>query len=321
MASANAPGVVIVGAGNIARCHLRAMRAAPVPLSAICDPLPAQSLLLDPAAPTCTLKEALRRPDVGAVLVASPPHCHAEQAEAVMLSGRALLLEKPVALDADQARRLLQVAADTGAPVLVGHNLRHHPALRSLRSHAAGQLLGVRSTFTCRSQVAASGWRAGRAGGVWLDLALHHFDLWRYLTGEQVELLSVARSGDAWHVHGRSASGIPLQLWVSSLLTSCHRVEVLTQSGSWEADLYRDRAARAQHVQPLVAQFSRAAAGLGWRLLDAPGGGVFQHSYLVAQWRHFCEVWHKEKAPLASLEDGSEALQLALQAERMCDRA
>src|SRR5207237_4889745 len=55
-------------------------------------------------------EELARASDVDLVLVSSTPDCHARQAIAALEAGKHVLCEKPMALDARQAARMLEVA-------------------------------------------------------------------------------------------------------------------------------------------------------------------------------------------------------------------
>jgi predicted dehydrogenase/threonine dehydrogenase-like Zn-dependent dehydrogenase len=86
----------------------------------------------DPAA-------VLDDPDVDLVFVATRHDLHAEQAIAALRAGKAVWLEKPVGLDAEQVAAVAEAARDTGGFLTVGYN-------RRFSSHARV----IRETFTAR---------------------------------------------------------------------------------------------------------------------------------------------------------------------------
>ena len=71
-----------------------------------------------------SLDEALAIPGVEAVTIATPPAAHADVAIRVAEAGRHVLCEKPFALDAGEARAMLDAAEHAGVTHLVGHEFR-----------------------------------------------------------------------------------------------------------------------------------------------------------------------------------------------------
>ncbi len=91
--------------------------------------------------PTSTPRST--RDDVVAVTIATPPHTHAPVAIAAADAGKHLICEKPFALDAAEARAMLDAAERAGVTHLVGHEFRWAPersvAARALAAGAIGE--------------------------------------------------------------------------------------------------------------------------------------------------------------------------------------
>lgn len=86
------------------------------------------------------------REELDAIIIASPPATHIEMARFFMAHGLPLLIEKPLCLDADEALRLQQQTAETGAIVWVDHTHLFHPAYRKLKALAQGEhIVRIRS--------------------------------------------------------------------------------------------------------------------------------------------------------------------------------
>jgi predicted dehydrogenase len=121
---------------------------------------------------------------VDAVCAAVPPDLHGEIAEAALRLGVPLLLEKPLAVDVATARRMVQAAAGSSAPLMVAHTLRYNPVVLRIREMAAdlGRIHLV--ALNQRFEPAARPWldRPG-PGGIILNTGIHEFDLVRFLTG------------------------------------------------------------------------------------------------------------------------------------------
>ena len=65
--------------------------------------------------------------------VATPAHTHYDIARFLLEQGRPVLVEKPIALTAEEARDLKRIADKSGIPLMVGHVLLFHPAIRKIK--------------------------------------------------------------------------------------------------------------------------------------------------------------------------------------------
>jgi predicted dehydrogenase len=94
----------------------------------------------------------LADPDVDAVYIPLPNHLHAQWTIAALRAGKPVLCEKPLALTADEAQRMVDVARETGVPLMEAFMYRQHPswlAVRDLvRSGRIGRLRAVDSWFS-----------------------------------------------------------------------------------------------------------------------------------------------------------------------------
>lgn len=121
------------------------------------------------------------RPDL--VTVAAPTEYHYAAAMDALEAGCHVLIEKPIAVHEEQARELIDRAAELGRKLMVGHIVRFDPAVQALRQHLADGELGRIFQVRCR--------RLGpfpariRDVGVVIDLATHDLDMIRFLTGRE----------------------------------------------------------------------------------------------------------------------------------------
>lgn len=102
----------------------------------------ARALAAEHELPCEELDVALRRDDVDLVLVTTEPTRHATFAIRALESGRHVLVDKPVATTADDARRVAAAASASSAVAAYVHRL-FSPALERLRAHVASGALGV----------------------------------------------------------------------------------------------------------------------------------------------------------------------------------
>jgi len=74
---------------------------------------------------------------VDAVSIVVPTSLHFDVAQPFLEAGIATLMEKPIAATVDEARKLVDLAAQNEAPFLIGHLERYNPALREVATQVA----------------------------------------------------------------------------------------------------------------------------------------------------------------------------------------
>ncbi|MDA0999765.1 MAG: Gfo/Idh/MocA family oxidoreductase [bacterium] len=148
--SAGAPlRLGLIGAGSWGRNYIRTIAEMPrLALSRLCSRNP-ESRAMAGAACACTedWREIIAAGDVDGLIVAIPPALHAEIAAAALEAHIPVLIEKPLALDLENALRLHRLAEKTSTPAMVNHIHLFHPAYRRLKQEAAalGTPMAIRS--------------------------------------------------------------------------------------------------------------------------------------------------------------------------------
>ena len=89
-----------------------------------------------------SLTDVLTDETVDAVIIATPPETHFELAAEALAAGKHALVEKPLALTADDCRTLGAQALDAGLILMVGHTFRFSPAVQHVRQLIAQHELG-----------------------------------------------------------------------------------------------------------------------------------------------------------------------------------
>jgi predicted dehydrogenase len=144
-----------------------------------------------PNARLCRTLEELLDAGIDAVMVLSPDQTHEEVAVAALRRGIAVFCEKPLAITAESADRILAAAAETGARLYVGHNMRHLPMVRTMRDLITDGVIGEVEAIWCRHFVGNGGdyyfkdWHADRRNttGLLLQKGAHDIDVIHWLAG------------------------------------------------------------------------------------------------------------------------------------------
>lgn len=141
--------------------------------------------------------ELLER-DLDAVFVTTPDYLHEEHAVAALASGRAVYLEKPMAITIKGCDRILRAARDGKAPLYVGHNMRHFAVILKMKELIDAGEIGEVKVGWCRHFVSYGGdayykdWHADRTKttGLLLQKGAHDIDILHWLCGGYAELVT-----------------------------------------------------------------------------------------------------------------------------------
>lgn len=234
--------VAIVGLGSMGRNHLRVVSAMPeIEIVALCDS-EADRLPIGPWKKLSNYRDITSvRPDY--CVVASPTPTHSEMALHLIGQGLSLLVEKPLASSANEARAILKESQSGAGKVAVGMIERFNQtvieAKRLVESKEFGKLLKVSTRRI--------GPPPGRdmGVGVLLDLGIHDLDLMQWITGEklittQSDFITgvVSPYDDLALVSGRLPSGALWHSEVSWLSPTKKRgLDLLFVSGAVSLDL------------------------------------------------------------------------------------
>jgi myo-inositol 2-dehydrogenase/D-chiro-inositol 1-dehydrogenase len=156
---------------------------------------------------TTDLNLALRESD--GVVIASTTATHPELVRRCIELTRPTLVEKPLALDITELRRLADEIERSGTEVMVAFHRKYDTSFQALRdkisSGKAGTVRIVHATSHDHEPLSLDYIPA--SGGVWRDLMIHDFDLIPWLIGERAVLVqafasvldepSYAKYGDA----------------------------------------------------------------------------------------------------------------------------
>lgn len=138
---------------------------------------------------TTELAESLARPEVEAVILATPTQLHAAQAIQCLQAGKHVMVEIPMADNLVDAERLVQVQRQTGLVAMAGHTRRFNPSHQWIHQRIrSGELkiqqMDVQTYFFRRSNLNALGQPRTWTDHLLWHHACHTVDLFQYQTGE-----------------------------------------------------------------------------------------------------------------------------------------
>lgn len=136
----------------------------------------------------------LRDPEIDAVYIASPVVMHARQARLAADAGKHILIEKPLAMTAQEGQEVIDHCRARGVKIAAGLMMRFGSHVQTMkRAIAEGKIGRVASgyaQFTCWYPDIPGAWRQSRAqsgGGALMDMGVHCIDLMQYVLGSRVK--------------------------------------------------------------------------------------------------------------------------------------
>lgn len=197
-------------------------------------------------------QELLADPDVDAVSLALPNNLHMPVAIAALEAGKHVLVEKPLALNAEEGQLMVDAAERAGRVLAIAFNRRYRQDVQLVERHVAGGNFGgiyyAKAYWMRRAGIPGFGtWFSSKAmagGGSLIDLGVHILDMALYMMGNpRVTSVSAAtfsemgRQGKgAWQGERFHTGDVPFD--VDDMAVAFLRLEnggVLNLETSWAA--------------------------------------------------------------------------------------
>jgi predicted dehydrogenase len=183
-----AVNVGVVGLGYWGKNLLRTFGALPgARVTGLCDVAPSQIARYAEQHPgargTTDYAELLRREDVDAVVLATPPSRHHDMALAALRAGKHVWVEKPLALSVVEGSELVEAARQAGRVLFVDETFLYDPLVREMKRIIDAGGLGE----VCHLSFERLGMgRIKRDSSVWWNSAPHDISILLYLVPRRV---------------------------------------------------------------------------------------------------------------------------------------
>lgn len=140
------------------------------------------------------LEDALKQPELDAVILATPTQMHASQSIACMKAGKHVMVEIPMADNIKDSREVVKVQQETGLVAMAGHTRRFNPSHQWIHNKIKkGELkiqqMDVQTYFFRRTNTNAKGEPRSWTDHLLWHHACHTVDLFQYQTGERANKL------------------------------------------------------------------------------------------------------------------------------------
>ncbi len=189
----------VIGAGRIGKLHANNLKNA-VPGAAVTAISDVNLLSAKALAATLGVgkvyqeyQQLLDDPDVDAVFICASTDMHSPISIAAAKAGKHIFCEKPIDHDLGKIEEVLKAVKEAGVKYQVGFNRRFDRNFKKVRETVREGKIGdvhiVR--VTSRDPEAPPPSYVKTSGGIFVDMTIHDFDMVRYLTGSEVEEVSV----------------------------------------------------------------------------------------------------------------------------------
>lgn len=189
--------VAIVGNGGIYRlAHGAAWRQIPrAQVVATCDVLEERAehacREMGAAAYFTRIEDLLEQNGIDIVDICTPSDAHADMSIQALRAGKHVICEKPMALNPQDAARMIQTARDVQRQLYIGHTRRFDRRWIMMKEQIAAGRIGtpvvIRRTERCWAAFPERDWHwdVTRSGGVLMDLGVHVADLFAWFFDDE----------------------------------------------------------------------------------------------------------------------------------------
>lgn len=275
-----------------------------------------------PGIDTCiAFSEVLNRADINGVVIATPAETHFRLAREALMAGKHVYVEKPLVLDENEGRELIELAQKEKRTLMVGHLLQYHPVFVHLLEIAqSGELGRINYIYSNRLNLG----KIRREENILWSFAPHDISMILSIAGEDPEAVH-ATGGNYLHqqiadvttTHLKFPSGLQAHIFVSWLhpfkeqklvVVGENKMAVFDDTKPWEEKLLL-------YPHKINWQGNEPVPVKG----DAEKVEIPQDEPLKLECQHFLECIKTGSKPKTDGEEGLRVLQILNASQRALD--
>jgi predicted dehydrogenase len=164
-----------------------------------------------------TMEQMLKAGSVDALVIGTPNFLHAPQAIAALKAGVHVMVEKPMALNAREAEKMMDASAKSGAKLMVAHCWRFDEDVLWLKkeSRKLGKIIRTKG-IGVHMHWGPAGWFTQKqfaGGGALADMGIHALDTARFLLGDPQPVSVYAKIGTHYKDFDVDDTGVIIVEW------------------------------------------------------------------------------------------------------------
>jgi len=284
---------------------------------------------------TTDWRELVQDPNIDLVIIGTPNYTHKEIATAVAEAGKDYIIEKPLALNVEEADEIIKVTRKAGVKAYYAEDLRYAPALTKAKEII--DLGGIGNAYIMRISETHTGpshsewfWDAKRTGGgVATDVGIHGLYVIEWLMGARAKEVFARTSVLKWKdLCKNNSEDTAMGLWTfenGALVETIFswavsggmigRIEIFGNKGTVLLDtgiesgglLVNSEEGYGKDLELRKKDAPHEAPVINWHF--PPDDELYDGGY-IREMMHFLDCWQDDKEGNTTIEDGKRALML-----------
>jgi predicted dehydrogenase len=277
---------------------------------------------------TASPADLLKRTDVAAVVIAAETSMHADLVEQAAAAGKAIVLQKPMALTIEQADRIVAAVSKTGVPFTMAWQMRVDPQNVKMKELIHGGTLGRLCMVRRRHTLSTHTWPDFEKTwhvapqfnrDIWADDASHPIDLIYWMLGKPASVTAELGSlvnpkvpNDNGVAIFRYADGTFAEVCCSfTCLAGDNTTEIIAANGVVIQSFGDGTSAAAPRAAGAIGLKWIMKGDKEWTVSDIPSPNS-QGDRIAGLSRPLADFLNGRRAPIATAEEGREALKMLL---------
>ena len=190
----------------------------------------------------------LADPEIDAVYIASPVVLHARQAMAAADAGKHILIEKPLAMTAEEGQKVVDYCAEKGVKIAAGLMMRFGSYVQYMKKAIAegkiGRPVSAYAQFTCWYPDMPGNWRQSKksgGGGAMMDMGVHCIDLIQYVLGTRAKDVASLQDTLSFHYEVEDSSTVVMRMENGVQCVVQSNFNIPDDAAKWRLEFFGDQ--------------------------------------------------------------------------------
>lgn len=187
----------------------------------------------------------LADPEVDAVYIASPVFLHARQAMAAADAGKHILIEKPLAMTAEEGQKVVEHCKEKGVLIAVGLMMRFGAYVQAMKKAVAegkiGKPVSGYAQFTSWYPDIPGDWRQSKkngGGGAMMDMGVHCIDLLQYILDTKVKDVAAFQDTISFHYEVEDSSTVLMRMENGAQCVVQSNFNIADDAAKWRVEIF-----------------------------------------------------------------------------------
>jgi predicted dehydrogenase len=301
--------IAFAGTGNISKVHAQAAQNLGFELTAVVNhkagSMAEFAKRFNIIRQYKAMEAMLNGEHADALVVSTPNYLHAPQTIAALAAGVHVMVEKPMAMNEQEAMQMCEAADRSGATLMVAHCWRFDPDVLWLKEGSAklGKIIRTKG-YGVHTHWGPSGWFTQKqfaGGGAMVDMGIHAVDTTRFLLGDPKPVSVYAKIGTYYQDLDVDDTGVMIVEWDNGSVS-------YIESGWWQTHSDGPEAATQLYgsqgfgqLFPTKLKLPKAQEGKMDEIdsgLEYPRREHCPQSLYEAQLKYFVECIEQKKTPV-----------------------